>query len=626
MPNMPLDVLFEIFRFLHPRDLLNLARTTKDFRALLMRRSSASFWATSRKQIQELPEIPENLSEPAYANLLFYNHCHRCLRTGLHVSAYWDIQARYCSGCRDIMITSSCTNDELIAMVEDCELTDLSDIVTPIYVRSADGYGYHFPELEEVKSVCVTLKKKEDKIEYIRERQQVVRQRQSHARELSVWEDLVKQNAIEEEAAVVAERREAIWAKLRDAGWGEDLDRLSSTDRTALSNMNVVCRPSKLTNRSWSLSRAAITGFMEDVRAKRLKAEQTARFTAHFEMLSSVLSEYQHKKWLEDRQGYIFLSFADCVMAEDFRAIIEDTSGDHTEEYVKAKFTDLVPAFASRWIDERRVEFTALLRKELGEEATAARTADPLSLAIAWFNCTSENKGCCSELVGPHWPGILDHGHFRRGHPPQVANDPYTDTLASFLRNVSRMNSTWETEYDGRHSCVDKRLPHIRDVITACGEDPDTATKAQMDASNAHLVCRLCATLVKREVFDWKAAIAHDFDKHYPSMADRTKPLAGRWMRIPDEYAAVAKSLEDALLDKPAGRYTTFRCAWCAQYGFVDQLNWHIQSRHGKASPRLDEDFFILRRERTIIWMLSDLLSSLVPRKLLCRRVLPSLR
>ncbi len=66
----------QILRLLHPRDLLSLARTTKDFRALLMSRSSASCWATSRKQIQGLPEIPENLSEPAYANLIFCNHCH----------------------------------------------------------------------------------------------------------------------------------------------------------------------------------------------------------------------------------------------------------------------------------------------------------------------------------------------------------------------------------------------------------------------------------------------------------------------------------------------------------------------------------------------------------------------
>lgn len=66
----------QIFGYLHPRDLLSLARTTRDFRAFLMSRKAASFWQKSRKLIEDLPEIPEGLSEPAYANLMFSNHCH----------------------------------------------------------------------------------------------------------------------------------------------------------------------------------------------------------------------------------------------------------------------------------------------------------------------------------------------------------------------------------------------------------------------------------------------------------------------------------------------------------------------------------------------------------------------
>ena len=99
MLEMPLDVLIEvrrscllhrsgegellqyptqIFHFLHPRDLLNLARTSKDFRALLMDRKSAPWWRATRSQIEGLPPCPKTLSEPAYANLLFFNHCHVC--------------------------------------------------------------------------------------------------------------------------------------------------------------------------------------------------------------------------------------------------------------------------------------------------------------------------------------------------------------------------------------------------------------------------------------------------------------------------------------------------------------------------------------------------------------------
>ena len=94
MPTMPLDILFEvrwsldwlsplltlymilqIFGFMHPRDLLNLARTTRDFRTLLMSKRSASFWKEARSQVEGLPKPPYYLSEPAYANVAFMAHC-----------------------------------------------------------------------------------------------------------------------------------------------------------------------------------------------------------------------------------------------------------------------------------------------------------------------------------------------------------------------------------------------------------------------------------------------------------------------------------------------------------------------------------------------------------------------
>ncbi|KAF9218720.1 hypothetical protein BS17DRAFT_654775, partial [Gyrodon lividus] len=76
LPELNLDVLFHIFSFLQPMDLLNLARTTKAFRQLLMRRSSVSVWKTARGGVEGLPDCPPDLNEPQYANLVFYPHCH----------------------------------------------------------------------------------------------------------------------------------------------------------------------------------------------------------------------------------------------------------------------------------------------------------------------------------------------------------------------------------------------------------------------------------------------------------------------------------------------------------------------------------------------------------------------
>ena len=62
---------------MHPRDLLSLARTTKNFRAFLMsRKTSVLSWKASRANVEGLPDCPEFLSEPAYANLAFSAVCH----------------------------------------------------------------------------------------------------------------------------------------------------------------------------------------------------------------------------------------------------------------------------------------------------------------------------------------------------------------------------------------------------------------------------------------------------------------------------------------------------------------------------------------------------------------------
>jgi len=98
LPNMPLDILFEIFGHLHPIDVLHLARTTKSLRHVLMRRSAASIWRQARAHIHELPDCPTDLSEPQYANLLFDPHCHFCLKARV-LNVMWSCRVRCCKQC-----------------------------------------------------------------------------------------------------------------------------------------------------------------------------------------------------------------------------------------------------------------------------------------------------------------------------------------------------------------------------------------------------------------------------------------------------------------------------------------------------------------------------------------------
>ncbi|KAI0744179.1 hypothetical protein C8Q80DRAFT_1185455 [Daedaleopsis nitida] len=92
LSDMPLDILFEIFHWvLHPSALLHLARTSKGLRELLMCPKAAPIWERARE------------SAPAFANLLFSEHCHNCLETGADVKPYWCLFVRYCDACMEMM-------------------------------------------------------------------------------------------------------------------------------------------------------------------------------------------------------------------------------------------------------------------------------------------------------------------------------------------------------------------------------------------------------------------------------------------------------------------------------------------------------------------------------------------
>lgn len=110
--------LLQIFSHLHPYDLLRISRTTKEFRRILLHKSSISTWKSSFEEIRDLPPCPPEMCEPAWANLVFSPHCHvccfiilfsvsfrvlppplqYCLAPGIR-NVEWKFRTRVCSKC-----------------------------------------------------------------------------------------------------------------------------------------------------------------------------------------------------------------------------------------------------------------------------------------------------------------------------------------------------------------------------------------------------------------------------------------------------------------------------------------------------------------------------------------------
>ncbi|GAA5825901.1 hypothetical protein JCM11251_000046 [Rhodosporidiobolus azoricus] len=98
LKTMPMDMLVEIFSYLLPSELLALSRTSKPYRELLTAKQAKSVWRASRRLIN-MPDLGAgDMSEMAYAHLMFGKKCEACGkgRTG---RADHFLRVRLCPDC-----------------------------------------------------------------------------------------------------------------------------------------------------------------------------------------------------------------------------------------------------------------------------------------------------------------------------------------------------------------------------------------------------------------------------------------------------------------------------------------------------------------------------------------------
>ncbi|KAE9391019.1 hypothetical protein BT96DRAFT_322860 [Gymnopus androsaceus JB14] len=114
--NAPLDIFFEIFTYLKPADLLQLARTSKKLRSILLSKSTKSIWRAARSNVwprygDSMPLLPDDMSEPQYAHLAFFRfYCHNCLGkqgSGRPLRMFWAFRMSCCRACASQLNTGS---------------------------------------------------------------------------------------------------------------------------------------------------------------------------------------------------------------------------------------------------------------------------------------------------------------------------------------------------------------------------------------------------------------------------------------------------------------------------------------------------------------------------------------
>ncbi|KAL8278608.1 hypothetical protein RQP46_008900 [Phenoliferia psychrophenolica] len=96
--SMPLDILSEICSHLDPLSLLYMSRTTKSIHRLLTSKGSRALWISARRTVA-LPDLAaEDMTEMAYASLVFERNCMVCGK-GRSSKHDYAIRARFCQPC-----------------------------------------------------------------------------------------------------------------------------------------------------------------------------------------------------------------------------------------------------------------------------------------------------------------------------------------------------------------------------------------------------------------------------------------------------------------------------------------------------------------------------------------------
>ncbi|KAL0581939.1 hypothetical protein V5O48_000169 [Marasmius crinis-equi] len=107
LEKLPIEIVFEIFTYLEPKDILHLSRTTKPLRNILLSKDSRPIWRVAfhnfnhlARQEAPVPPLPFDLNEPQYAKLLFDRSCEVCFE-GETDNVGWACRFRCHKGCME---------------------------------------------------------------------------------------------------------------------------------------------------------------------------------------------------------------------------------------------------------------------------------------------------------------------------------------------------------------------------------------------------------------------------------------------------------------------------------------------------------------------------------------------
>ncbi|KAK7677003.1 hypothetical protein QCA50_020032 [Cerrena zonata] len=590
MPQMPLDILFEIFGHLKPMDLLNISRISKPFRHLLMSRGSISLWKASRKNVPGIPDCPSFLTEPAYANLCFYSRCHNCLKPNAQMMC-WEVGARYCLSCNNLLFhvpPQSAYGD--ISLFNQAALFPIPD---EIVGKNGSDCGnmlyYHKPTIEAFKKRWATLASDEERKEAVAEHQMRKDERVKFARACEVWLSQRKDTRKREIIQLKRDRMEEVCRRLVTLGYGEDLEYSNEFYRFRkhpLWEIPNVIQSKPWTERSWNNMKGKILEFMDAVRVERLFLMRMDAIEPRVKLLEDVLVSWRISTGVISPHTYDFL------FVPEVKSLIDaPPNGKVSVPVTREDLEKLEPVFY-RYHKEWKQKGLETIENLVSIGLSLPRSSALCALAISQFAICSG----CSMAVS--FANALVHRCISRSEFSGREN-----TYESVITELTHRSMAPTLE----HLILAEGL---RDIIVACGQDPTAVTANEMDALDVRLECRACRTDGFVNVFNWRRAFKHSRVQysHRSNYAFKRPPV---WQQVPLTYISIIKELESKLLsnderERQEGHQIPWFCAHCprsldfnawycvrnANHATRNQVIRHLSTSHDVDDPT-EDDYYV---------------------------------
>ncbi|VDB95316.1 unnamed protein product [Peniophora sp. CBMAI 1063] len=519
LPTMPLDILLEIVAYLPPGDLLQLARTTKAFRALLLSRSRAALWRRAYHLVAPCPPAPKWMSEPAWAHLVFGgNFCHMCGARPVRVHPA--LLKRVCRACLNAHLLTRSEAKEAYVFCLDYLFADLVSTVESklggqrsrpatyywtadvarVHVRVREILEREFHEredhgLEEDDDDAIVSSKAQAALDKLKES---IRQRtaahKKHANKFSKWQAQVDKARTRILESNKSTRRDEINKRLLDLGYAR-------ADVDALDQHREVRAEQPLTQRVWKRVLPLLVEELARVKTERLERERLARVEDRKHAVTRV-----YDAWLctlPPEAIPVAPSQKDVFELPEFAKFIEEEQMIPADDvkFPQAIFDSAIPRLRELIIASGHKRHADVLSKRNQSIFTAAPSASapaasspskPVQISHRFNSATTAYKGGYSTLY--FGPEVLQFVQPRWPPEPVKAN------------------------FDAR------AFGAVALLCDMLGLDPTITTPADLDALDPALVCTVCPLLQRRMaphlqgrlVCGWREYAAHRTTDHEP--------------------------------------------------------------------------------------------------------------